>query len=108
MVQKTKAKMERRKQKPKTVAAAVFHRALVEVDAMLKTGDWSGAGARHLVALYDRFHTRCYGVEPAELGPSERFNASMLAGGMLKREFGGEIVEAVEFMIWAWEREVGR
>jgi len=108
MVATTRAKMHRRKTKPKTIAAAVFNRALTEADEMLRSGNWEGAGVRHLVAAYDRCHTRCYGVEPAELGPSERFNASMLAATMLKREFNGDLVGMVEYMLWAWERELDR
>lgn len=108
VIAKTRAKMSRRKNKPKTIAAAVFGRAVAEVEAMLQTGDWSGAGARHLVALYDRLHTKCYDVAPAELGPSERFHACIAAGNMIRREFEGDVVAAAEFMIWAWERELDR
>jgi len=107
LVGNTKAKIERRKAKPKTVAAAVFNRALAEVDEMLRTGEWEPATAKHLVALYDRLHQRCYGVEPVELGPTERFNAGLLAGGMLKRHFDGDTTAMVSYMLWAWERELG-
>lgn len=108
LVGKTKEKLEKRKVKPKTMAAAVFNRARAEVDKMLRSGDWDGAGARHLVALYDRMHERCYGFEPAELGPTERFNAGMLAGSMLKARFDGDIELMVNFVLWVWDREIGR
>ncbi len=107
LVSATKKKLEKRKTKSKTVAAAVFNRALAEVDEMLRSGDWESGGARHLVALYDRLHHRCYGVEPV-LSSSERFNAGLLAGAMLKREFSGDVDAMVEFMIWAWNRELER
>jgi len=107
LVGKTKAKVDRRKGRPKTVAAAIFNRALAEVDVMLRTGDYDGAGARHFVALYDRMHERCYGVAPAELGPAERYNASMQASAMLRKEFNGDVVSMAEYMLWAWQREIG-
>lgn len=100
------AKKERRKSRPKTIAASVFSRSLSEVDEMNRTGDWSDATAGHLVALYDRMHTKCYGVDCAELGPSERYNVAMFAGTFVKREFDGDYTRAVEFMNWAWTREI--
>ncbi len=106
LVVDTSKKIARRKVKPRTIAASMFDRSLVEVDEMIKTGEWDAAGARHLVALYDRLHARCYKVEAAELGPAERYNAAMMAANMVRREFGGEYPEAVEFMRWAWEREI--
>ena len=73
---------------------------------MIRSGDWDNARASHLVALYDRLHVRCYKVECAELGPSERYNAAMMAANMVKRHFGGEYVEAAAFMRWVWEKEI--
>ena len=99
-------KLDRRSKRPKTIAAAAFGRALAEVDAMLVTGDWEGATPRHLVALYERMHERCYGVAPEELGPSERYNATLLAGNMVKNKFEGDLSACVEFMLWAWAREI--
>lgn len=98
-------KTERRKAKPKTLAASQFGRARTEVEAMIESDDWSGATARHLVALYDVMHTEVYGVECAELGPAERYNATMMAANLTKREFSGDYTKAVEFMRWAWARE---
>lgn len=96
----------RRKAKPKTIAASSFDRSLVEVDEMIRSGDWDNARASHLVALYDRLHVRCYKVECTELGPSERYNAAMMAANVVKRHFGGEYVEAAAFMRWVWEKEI--
>lgn len=106
LIESTSKKLERRKNKPKTIAASSFDRSLAEVDEMIKTGDWDKAKATHLVALYDRLHFRCYKVEASELGPAERYNAAMMAASMVRREFGGEFAEAAEFMRWAWEREI--
>jgi len=99
-------RVERRKGKPRTIAAAQFDRARVEVQEMMDSGNWSGCGARHLVAIYDMMHLKCYGVSPVELGPSERFNAAMMAANLVKREFSGDYNRAVQYMRWAWTREM--
>jgi hypothetical protein len=108
LLEEGNAKAERRKKKPKTIAASVFNRALVEVDEMIRTGDWASATARHLVALYDRMHAKCYGVEVEELGSSERYTAALLAGNMVKNKFDGDVVACVSYMRWAWTREISR
>lgn len=99
-------RIARRKTKSKTICASVFDRTKHEVEAMMASKDWSACGARHLVALYDLMHAKCYGIEPAELGPSERYNATMFAAGFVRREFGGEYTLAVEYMRWAWTKEI--
>jgi hypothetical protein len=106
LIEKTSEKISRRKHRSKTIAAATFDRALADVDEMIKTGEWEGAGARHLVALYDRLHLKCYGIEATDLGSAERYNAAMMAANLVKREFGGEVAEAAEFMRHIWEREI--
>lgn len=97
---------ERRKAKPKTIAAAVFGRTTAEVEEMIRSGDWSGVGAKHLVALYELMHKKCYGIAPAELGPAERYNAMMMAASLTKREFGESYERAMEYMRWAWTKEL--
>lgn len=99
-------KVERRKARPKTIAAADFGRARLEVKRMMDSGEWDECGARHLVALYDMMHEKCYGVAPAELGPAERFNAAMMASGFVKREFDNDYVKAANYMHWAWTKEI--
>lgn len=99
-------KVER--QRPKTIAASVFGRTVSETRAMMQSGDWEGAGARHLVALYAILHERVYGVEAVELGPQERYTATLRAGLFLKHEFGGDVAEAVQFFRWTWAREKSR
>lgn len=106
MVESVSKKLERRKNRPKTVGASVFERTKQDVKDMIGSGEWSHCGARHLVALYDLMHLKCYGIEPFELGPQERYNATMLAASFTKREFGGEYPEVVEYMRWAWGREI--
>lgn len=104
----TRKKVENRKSRPKVIAASVFNRSLVEVDEMIRSGDWSGATAAHLVALYERMHEKCYGVAPAELGPTGCYDARNLAAGMMRREFSNDPTEMVQYMRWAWEREMER
>lgn len=96
-----------KKNRTKTVGASVFARARAEVEAMMKTGEWKEAGARHLVALYAVLHQEVYGVEALELTPSACYLATLQAGMLVKKHFGGDIVVAVEFMKWVWEREQG-
>jgi hypothetical protein len=93
--------------KPKTIAAAVFNRARAETSAMMETGDWSSCTARHLVALYDLMHVKCYGVE-ASMSSSERHTLVLRAGGFVKREFSGDYDRAIDYFRWLWTREMGR
>ena len=106
MVGAVSARIERRKAKPKTIAGAVFDRTVSELEAMIATQNWEGVTAKHLVALYEKMHTKCYGVAPAELGPQARYNAMMMAATLTKREFGGDYQRTMEFMRWAWTREI--
>lgn len=106
LIKEQEAKRDRKSKRAKTMAASQFNRARAEVSEMMSTGEWTGCGARHLVALYDMMHTKCYGVEAAELGAGERYNAAMMAGNLVKRFFDGDYVEAVEFMRWAWQKEI--
>ena len=97
------------KKKPtRTIGAAQFVRAEHDVEEMIRSGDWSRTQPRHLVALYAIMHERIYGVEPAELGPRDCYNAAIRAAALVKREFAGDCVAAVEYMRWAWDREEGR
>lgn len=105
LLDEAEKKNERRRARPKTIAASQFGRARVEVETMIDTDNWDGVTSRHLVALYDVMHTEVYGVEPGELGPAERYNASMMAANLTKREFGGDFKKTIEFMRWAWARE---
>lgn len=95
-----------RKQKTKTIAASSFERTVSETQDMIESGDWAKCGARHLVALYALMHKKCYGVEALELGPTERYNAMMMAANLVKNSFAGDYVASVEYMRWAWTREI--
>lgn len=106
LIEEQSAKEARRKSKSKTIAASAFNRARVDVQEMIDSGDWTQCGARHLVALYDLMHLKCYGVEALELGAAERYNAAMMAANLVKRQFDGDYVEAVEFMRFVWTKEI--
>ncbi len=102
---KVQRREERRRKRPKTIAASSFERARQDVVEMIESSDWSECGARHLVALYDLMHTKCYGVEPS-MGSGDRYNATMMAANLVKREFDGDYVKAVQFMRWKWTGEI--
>lgn len=102
------AKVARRKERPKTISASRFDRTRAEVERMMKSGEYEGATATHLVAYYALLHERTYDVEPAELTPTARFIAVGRCAAFVKREFGGDYVDAVEFFQWVWEREMKR
>jgi hypothetical protein len=99
---------EKPRKSAKTICDSVWTKLLRDVDGMIQTGDWTGASARHLVALYAACHKRVYRVDAAELGPSQRLHATGMAMRMLDREFDGKIVAMVEFIRWTWIREEGR
>lgn len=104
----TREKNREHRKKRKTVAAATFERARFETEQMMKSGDWDKCAVRHLVALYDIMHEKCYGVEDASLGPAERYNATMMAANLTRHEFDGKFVEVIEFMRWVWKRELSK
>lgn len=108
LVAEGEAKAARKRARSKTISASVFNRARLEAEEMVRTREWSGATARHLVALYDLMHEKVYGVEALELGPSERHKAALIAGNMIKRYFNGDVEACVEFLRWVWTREMGR
>jgi hypothetical protein len=106
LITEVSAKQARRSKRSKTIGASVFNRARLEVQEMIESGDWAQCGARHLVALYDLMHLKCYGVEAVELGSTERYNAAMMAANLVKRMFGGDYVSAVEYMRFVWTKEI--
>jgi hypothetical protein len=80
-------------------------RASREMSRMVASGDWTGAVGKHFVALLAFLHLRIYGIECADLGPTERMHASGAATRMLEREFGGDANAMAEFVRWCWQRE---
>jgi hypothetical protein len=80
-------------------------RAIVEMDAMAESGDWSAAKGHHLVALYAWCHNAVYGVEPLELDSRAWAIAGTCATRMVEQHFDQDPGKAIEFMRWAWDRE---
>jgi hypothetical protein len=71
----------------------------------------------HFVELYCWCHAKVYGVQPAELelkdslteaGKRERVAAVSAARALIVNAFGGDVVEAVAYVQWAWGREQER
>lgn len=95
-----------RAKRGKATPRAVLAKAGVEAEAMRRTGDWSAAKGKHLVALYAWLHQSIYHVEPAELFQEK---AMLCAIGSVDRmvaaEFGGDAKRCVEFIAWVWSRE---
>lgn len=89
----------------KTMAAAVFDRARVEVQAMIDEDDWGRCAARHVVALYDVMHAKAYGFEVI-LTAADRHRATLRAGGFVKAHFGGDYAKMVEYLRWLWTEEI--
>lgn len=81
-------------------------KALADLDA-LHAAKWSGAEARHLVALYAYLHEQVYGVAADELvkAPLEWLGAVSAATKLLREEFGDQAPAAVEWVRWVWKRE---
>jgi hypothetical protein len=91
----------------KTIAASRFSKTIAETRAMLESGDWEGFAARHVLALYDLMHEKCYLVAPV-MTSGERHRATLAAGLFVKNVFGGVYDDAVEYFRWLWDREIDR
>lgn len=92
---------------PKRTNPTGLARQLRETKTMMKTNEWSGAKASHLVAMYVILHKMVYGVEP-EIKGDELKQAKMTAGSFLKTKCSGDFIEAVGYMKWVWARERDR
>lgn len=103
------AKLCERKGKPRRTPPGKLHDAMRE---MVKSGDWSAATHRHLVALYVWLHEKAYGVE-SELAFAARskpaknalFGAEAAAKRMLEQEFRGDAGAMAAYVRWWWMRE---
>lgn len=91
----------------KTIAASSFRKTVGETEEMISSGDWDGFAARHVLALYDLMHAKCYGVAP-EMTSEERHRMVLLAGAFAKRHFDRDFAAVVEYFRWLWDREISR
>ena len=87
-----------------TVAASSFARTREQVAEMMRTGEWDGVAARHLVALYDIMHEYWYGFAPTLTG-QERHRGVLLAGSFVKRLFAGDFEKALTYLRWLYTEE---
>lgn len=90
-----------------TIAKSRWDKAMTRVQERLRSADWQEADPIEFVALYHLLHTRVYGVEPGELGTSQRMRAMTMARLLLAREFNHPR-EMAAFMRWVWIREEQR
>ena len=96
-----------RKPAKRTIDQVTFDRLCAETREAMKTGDWSECTARHVLAYWAIAHELVYGVIPSSTGP-ERAEAVMRLGAEVKRQFGGDVGRAANFLRWLWTRERGR
>lgn len=95
----------RKKRSKRSVGAAVFQKTRAETEEMMRTTEWDGCRASHLVALHDVMHERTYGV-PSGMTGTERQTSAKMIGSLVKRAFDGEPSNAVMYFRWLWMREV--
>lgn len=96
------------KRKPgiRPVSRREAERFATQVVNMVRTKDWRGVSAGHLVALYEHCHSEVYRVPPSELEDGkERAKATIGAARFANVEFKGDLLEVVRFSQWAWSRE---
>jgi len=75
------------------------------VAEMIATCEWDDdVDALHFSAVYDVMHEKVYGVTPTDAGPK----TDAAAAALIDAEFGGNVMAAVEFAIWLWNRETKR
>lgn len=94
----------KKESKPRGTSLA---RARKELRQMMTSGNFSKAKSCHLVALYEWCHEQVYGVAPAELEQMWT-QAVFAASNLVKKQFGGDVESAVEFVRWTWQREQWR
>lgn len=105
------AQVKQRAKKPATrkgPTRAGVKRLLTQVNSMRERDDWSKARPTHLVALYTWCHEQVYEVEATEMVGLNWLAAASAAAKMVREEFGGSVLEGVEFLRWTWKREKHR
>lgn len=98
---------KKKRARTRSVAASTHDRTRAETQRMIDTRDWEGCAPRHLVALYDLMHRKTYGIDAPMTG-TERHRATLMAGGFVKRAFGGDMDKALHYLRWLWTREMDR
>lgn len=102
-------KQRRYKRKDFSSEANRFVKDVEDLIKLAQGGDdpaavWAPIDQRHLVALYSVFHREVYEVLPGEIAGDWRA-ACAAAGKLLKDEFDGKPLGAVEYLRWAFAKE---
>lgn len=102
------AKAQGKKKARNTLTPGAWKRAADEAEELAKK-DWRGARGVHLLVLWSQLHHDLYGVAPAEMDDArQRLDAARTADRCIAGQFKGDAPATVEFMKWAWAREVAR
>lgn len=103
------APAERPRKRLPDVSARARARLVHECARMRETRQWDAAQPGHLVALYCWCHEHVYGAPPGELQQgSTWWLAQQAARRQVQQEFREDVVAAVDFVRWVWQREKGR
>lgn len=104
-VRQKAAKVAKQKKRGPT-PVQVREKLLEDCRERMRTKNWEGATASTLVALYFICHELVYGVPPLELTSGTHWKrATMMAGGLVKTQFGGDTTTAIRWMRWVWNRQ---
>lgn len=77
-----------------------------EAKHRFRSGDWKGASAPLIVALYCLMHEAVYGLWPCELDEAKTWRiASFHVANILRSKQFDSIEELVKFTEWVWRRE---
>lgn len=93
-----------KKRKPTALTKARIEELQRQCEEMRAAKDFSGAGPRHMVALWFWCHEQTYAIAPA-MTSREWTTASFAAGTLLKTHFAGEVESLVDFLRWTWAEE---
>jgi len=97
-----------RRTRRSAVSKATIEREIADIERRVAENDWRSLKPAQLVAVYAWCHDRAYGVRPDDLTGATWSDARKRAGLMVKRDFGGDVDAALEFLRWVWGREEGR
>lgn len=78
------------------------------VEKRMASGNWKGTIPGELVALYGELHQCVYKCDARDIRGSMFRVAAAAAERFVRVELKDNIEEAVEYVVWAWQREDGR
>lgn len=109
-VQNRYSNSRKNKKKPMSVSRKEL---LLKIDAIdekidKSDADWDNLTPSDLVAIYAWGHNNMYKTFPADIVGQKYGVASMAAGRLIRDEFRDDIMAAVDYMRWIFERETRR